>query len=246
MPTPTAWGPRARSLVDVRAGSSPADFSADVRAPILVADGRGQAAAARLTNSSQHFSKEEQTVLIITRRAGERIMVGDHVVVEGDVRALPRGSAYPPTRRDSWPRGPTRPEPSGPRRLGPGPGAKLSCAPLARAPPRRDRWTHDEHPHRHRDHPAAGMEEVSSSMNVSWSTGSGRRVISVTVGVLIVCSTIAPRRRPRERRAAQLRAGTGAQPSWAGGFRPGGTPGPRVPPRRRRSRPARGRGRRAS
>ena len=67
--------------VTVRAGSSPSDFSANLRAPILVADGRGLAAA-QLTNGSQHISKEESTVLIITRRAGERIMVGDDVVVE--------------------------------------------------------------------------------------------------------------------------------------------------------------------
>src|SRR5690349_13610960 len=52
-------------------------------------------------------------------------------------------------------------------------------------------------------------------MNVSWSTGSGRRVTSVTVGVLIVGPSLRPRPRSRERPAAQLRLGTRAQPPWA-------------------------------
>jgi carbon storage regulator len=61
--------------VTVRTGSEPGDFSANVRAPILVADGRGH----QVINEAPDGGT---TVLIITRRAGERIMVGDDIVVE--------------------------------------------------------------------------------------------------------------------------------------------------------------------
>ena len=49
----------------VRAGEELSDFSANLRAPILIANGRGH----RVIN------------VIITRRPGEKIMVGEDIVV---------------------------------------------------------------------------------------------------------------------------------------------------------------------
>ena len=95
--------------VTVRTGSEPGDFSANLRAPILVAEGRGHQVINEATDApvraalfagdggragglaartpdaghrSQRTFQGGTTVLIITRRAGERIMVGDDVVVE--------------------------------------------------------------------------------------------------------------------------------------------------------------------